>query len=228
MARSIPARVKPSVLRWARRTIDLTEVAASRKIGVDEERLAAWESGDESPTIVQLRKASEVYKRPLAVFFLAEPPTDFDTLRDFRRLDGADKGVWSPALHDEFRRAHEQRETLLELAEIDDVEPAADWRINPIPEADDAIASAGRDRLLAVGPLSLPVTGDKPYDHLNTWVAALEASGVLVMATSGGRVPIHEMRAFSLYFDSIPVIVVNGADSPRGRLFSLLHEYAHL
>ncbi len=36
------------------------------------------------------------------------------------------------------------------------------------------------------------------------------------------------MRAFSLYFDVLPVIVVNGADWARGRLFSLLHEYAHL
>jgi Zn-dependent peptidase ImmA (M78 family) len=36
------------------------------------------------------------------------------------------------------------------------------------------------------------------------------------------------MRAFSLYFDVLPVIVVNGSDTPRGRLFSLLHEYAHL
>lgn len=228
MARSIPAQVKPSVLQWARRTIDLTEVAAARKIGVNEERLTAWESGDEPPTIAQLRKASEVYKRPLAVFFLAEPPADFDTLRDFRRLDGAEPGAWSPALHDEFRRAHEQRGTLLELADIDDVEPAADWRIDPLPGTDDAIAKAGRDRILGVGPLSLPGAGDKPYEHLNTWVAALEASGVLVMATSGGRVLVQEMRAFSLYFDTIPVIMVNGADSPRGRLFSLLHEYAHL
>lgn len=38
------------------------------------------------PTIAQLRKAAEVYKRSLAVFFLSEPPEGFDTLRDFRRL----------------------------------------------------------------------------------------------------------------------------------------------
>ncbi|MBW8711315.1 MAG: ImmA/IrrE family metallo-endopeptidase, partial [Mycobacterium sp.] len=37
-----------------------------------------------------------------------------------------------------------------------------------------------------------------------------------------------EMRGFSLYFDVVPVIVVNGADAARGRLFTLLHEYAHL
>lgn len=48
------------------------------------------------------------------------------------------------------------------------------------------------------------------------------------MSTARGRVLTAEMRAFSLYFDVLPVIMVNGADSARGRLFSLLHEYAHL
>jgi Zn-dependent peptidase ImmA (M78 family) len=50
----------------------------------------------------------------------------------------------------------------------------------------------------------------------------------MVLSSAGGRVPTSEMRAFSLYFDVLPVIVVNGADAARGRLFSLLHEYAHL
>ncbi len=228
MARSIPAPVERRVLQWARESVDLTPVAASRKMGLPDDRVDDWEAGKATPTIAQLRKAAEVYKRALAVFFLAEPPTDFDTLRDFRRLDGAEVGAWSPALHDDFRRAHEQRDALLELVDLDDVEPPTAWRIDPLPATDDAIARAGRARLLDVGPLTLPESGDRPYDHLNAWVAALEASGVLVMATAGGRVSVAEMRAFSLYFDAVPVIVVNGADSPRGRLFSLLHEYGHL
>jgi Zn-dependent peptidase ImmA (M78 family) len=226
--RSIPALVEPSVLAWARRSIGLIEVAASRKIGVPDDRVAAWEAGTEQPTIAQLRKAAEVYKRPLAVFFLAEPPANFDTLRDFRRLAGSDAGAWSPALHDDYRRAHVQRDDALELAELDDTEPPTDWRIEPLPETDEAIAREARARLLDLGPLPLPTSGDRPYEHLNAWVAALETAGVMVMATAGGRVPLEEMRAFSLYFDVLPVIVVNGADSPRGRLFSLLHEYAHL
>lgn len=48
------------------------------------------------------------------------------------------------------------------------------------------------------------------------------------MATSGVGVSISEMRAFSLYYDVLPVIMVNGSDTPRGRLFFLLHQYAHL
>jgi transcriptional regulator with XRE-family HTH domain len=95
VAASIPALVEPSVLRWARESIDLTPVAASRKIGVPDDRVEAWERGAEVPTIAQLRKAAEVYKRSLAVFFLPAPPAGFDTLRDFRRHEGAVAGPWS-------------------------------------------------------------------------------------------------------------------------------------
>jgi hypothetical protein len=59
-------------------------------------------------------------------------------------------------------------------------------------------------------------------------VSAIEASGVLVLATRGGKVAVDEMRGMSLYFDVLPVIVLNGSDYPRPRLFSLLHEFAHL
>jgi hypothetical protein len=60
MAKSIPALVEPSVLRWARETVGLIPVAASRKIGVPDERVEQWESGATRPTISQLRKAAEV------------------------------------------------------------------------------------------------------------------------------------------------------------------------
>jgi len=56
----------------------------------------------------------------------------------------------------------------------------------------------------------------------------LEEAGVLVMATERSQVPVDEMRGFSLYFDEVPVIMLTGADAPRGRMFSLLHEYVHL
>ena len=59
-------------------------------------------------------------------------------------------------------------------------------------------------------------------------MSAIEASGVLVLATRGGKVAVDEMRGMSLYFDVLPVIVLNGSDYPRPRLFSLLHEFTHL
>ncbi|MFE6620294.1 XRE family transcriptional regulator [Streptomyces sp. NPDC057740] len=225
---SIPALVEPAVLRWARESVGLSPLASARKIGVADTRVSDWESGVARPTIAQLRKAAEVYKRPLAVFFLAEPPTTFDTLRDFRRHVDAAEGEWSPELHAEYRRALHQREQLLELYDVDDREPPEDWQIPWLPESDVELSHMARQKIIDFMPAELPAAGGSKYAHLNLWIGGLEEAGVLVMATSGGKVSPKEMRALSLHFETLPVIMVNGADSARGRLFSLLHEYAHL
>jgi Zn-dependent peptidase ImmA (M78 family) len=197
-------------------------------LDLPEDRVEQWEAGTAVPTIAQLRKATEVYKRPLAVFFLSTPPTDFDAMRDFRRHQGAEAGEWSPELHGEYRRAIAQREAALELAEIDETPPPTTWRLEPLAGDDEEIAAAARRLLLSQSPLPLPRGIGTKFEHLNTWIAALEEAGVMVTASSGGRVSTSEMRGFSLYHDVLPVIMVNGSDAVRGRLFSLLHEYAHL
>lgn len=71
MAKQIKALVKPSVLKWARESLNLPLADAAKKIGVKVSKLSEWESesGGSSPTIGQLRKAANAYKRPLAVFF---------------------------------------------------------------------------------------------------------------------------------------------------------------
>lgn len=229
MPSSIPAPVESSVLRWARESCGLSALAAARKLGLPDDRVEAWEAGRAVPTIAQLRKAAEVYKRSLAVFFLSEPPEGFDTLRDFRRLDGTQAGHWSPELHEEFRRAHTQRDFALELAETEERELPVAWRIPVSADDSDAeIAARIRAALIDVGPLPIPPNSLSPYEHLNAWVSAIEASGMLVLATRGGKVSVDEMRGMSLYFDVLPVIVLNSGDYPRPRLFSLLHEFVHL
>ena len=225
---SITALVEPSLLIWARTHANLELIAADRKIGVPEGRVEDWEEGARKPTIAELRKAANVYKRPLGVFFLPEPPEDFETLRDFRRIQGSDAADWSAALHDEYRRAHAQREALLVIADLEDNEASRAWRLTELPDADARIADTARAVLKSAAPLPYPTAGADEYTHLNYWIAALESLGVLVIQTRGGQVETSEMRAFSLYFDDTPVIALNGADWPRGRLFSVIHEYAHL
>lgn len=227
MASSVPALVEPSVLRWARQSIGLTPLAAARKIGVPADRVERWEAGTAQPTVAQLREAARVYKRPLAVFFLSEPPTDFDAMHDFRRLPDSESRQWSAELHGEFRRALRQRDNALELFELEDLQPADTWQVEAGGD-DDEVASSARRRLLDVAPLPLPESAATAYEHLNAWVAAVEEAGVLVLASERGAVSVQEMRAFSVYFDVLPVITLNGADGPRGRTFSLLHELSHL
>lgn len=225
---SITALVEPSLLIWARQTANLEPLAADRKIGVPEGRVTEWENGTTLPTIKQLRDAAAVYRRPLGVFYLPEPPAGFETMRDFRRIIGAESAEWSVALHDEYRRAHAQREVLLEIAELDGIEPPSRWRLSGLADANAAIAAAARGVLNSASPLEFPTAGADEYRHLAYWITAVEALGVMVIQTRGGQVETDEMRAFSLYFEQVPVIALNGADWPRGRLFSLIHEYAHL
>jgi transcriptional regulator with XRE-family HTH domain len=73
MARRIPALVKPELLVWARESAGITSLdQAVDLIGEDSVTLQEWENGHDSPSLTDLRKKGEVYKRPIAVFFLSE------------------------------------------------------------------------------------------------------------------------------------------------------------
>src|SRR5215510_4948925 len=224
MAKQIRALVKPAMLRWARESLNLPINEAAKKIGVKPSKLSAWESGESTPTIGQLRKAAAVYKRPLAVFFLPQPPRDFDPLRDFRRLPDQTRAVPSPELNLEIRRAHVRRETALELATALGIDPPRLRAVSSNLHDSDRLAQEAR-QILGVS-LQQQCAWRGPYEALLGWIAALERIGVLVFQT--GRVSLDEMRGFSISAEPFPVIVVNAKDSPRGRVFTLIHEFAHI
>src|SRR4030095_3461184 len=98
MARSVPALVKPELLVWARTSAGLSLERASDLAKIEEMTLGEWETGHDVPSIAELRKLGEIYKRPIAVFFLAEPPRGFDAQREFRRLAGIVPGKESSEL----------------------------------------------------------------------------------------------------------------------------------
>src|SRR4051794_5073240 len=90
MARSIPAVVKAEMLIWARESLGLPPELAAKRLGVSVDRLREWETERRPITIAKLRKASEVYKRPLAAFFLPRPPREPEQISDFRTLPHED------------------------------------------------------------------------------------------------------------------------------------------
>ena len=224
MAKQIKALVKPAMLRWARESLNLPINEAAKKIGVKPSKLSVWESGESTPTIGQLRKAAAVYKRPLAVFFLSQPPRDFDALRDFRRLPDPTRAVPSPELNLEIRRAHVRRETALELATALGIDPPRLRTVLSNLHDSDRLAQEAR-QILGVS-IQQQCAWRGPYETLHGWIAALERVGVLVFQTGG--VSLDEMRGFSISAEPFPVIVVNAKDSPRGRVFTLIHEFAHI
>lgn len=215
---------KPEVLRWARTSAGLSIEAAAKKAQVKPERIVQWETGQGRPTINQLRKLAVGYKRPLAVFFLAQPPKGFTPMRDFRKIPGTVAEPESPQLRLEIRKADYRRDLALDLFELLGEAPPAFSARASLSEDPEAAASRAR-RLLAVTP-DAPVAWRGSYDALNAWRLAVEQLGVLIFQARG--VAVSEMRGFSIGETSLPAIVLNIKDSPRGRVFSMMHELVHL
>src|SRR4051812_119660 len=117
MARGTPALVQPSLLVWARESAGLSREIAASKSGFNLADLLKWEAGEDRPSIPQLRKLGEVYRRPLAVFFLAKPPTTFDAQREFRRLAGVTPQNESAELRQALRLALFRREAAKDIYE---------------------------------------------------------------------------------------------------------------
>lgn len=224
MVERVEALVDRELLIWARKIAHLTAKEAARKVHVKQERLQSWEAGEKRPTIRQLRELGRVYKRPIAVFYLPEPPKDFTPLRDFRRFADTKAGILSPKLQFETRRARDRREIALELYHDLDYELP-----NPPPQ----VSLSDEPENLALNIRSnLQITRDKQLkfsdnrEALAWWKLAIEKNGVLVFQSTD--VDISEMRGFSIGEIPLPVVMVNNKDSQRGRTFTMLHEFVHI
>ena len=217
------ALVTPQVLTWARREAGFDPEVAARKLAVKPDRLARWESGEDRPTIPQLLRLSEIYKRNPAVFYLPEPPPEKIAAHDFRRLPEAGTTALSSGLRYEIRLAGARRETLLDIL-------GADAPETRLPAA--RIGTGDTEAAAAVIRMHLGITipnrrpARRPDTGFRFWREALERIGVLVFQTT--RVDVKEMRGFSLLGDRLPVVLLNGGDASAGRTFSLLHELCHL
>ena len=111
------ANIQPEMLVWARDKAGFSIEIAAKKLSVKEDRLILWESGELQPTIKQLRKAAHIYKIPVSVLYLAEPPTTFQPMRDLRRMPGVGLRFFSPALLREMEFAQQKRMLAIELSE---------------------------------------------------------------------------------------------------------------
>jgi Zn-dependent peptidase ImmA (M78 family)/DNA-binding XRE family transcriptional regulator len=227
MPRSIPALIKPALLIWARDRAGLTLQDAAAKAEIEPDRLRQWESGEDSPSIAQLRKLGEIYKRPLAVFFLPEPPKGFDPQREFRRLAGLTPQKETPEMRLALRTALFRRETARDLYErLGDEIP--ECRATAHPGEDEEVVSQRIRELLGIDWQTQINWPSQPphYYALNAWRAAIEQQGILIFQT--GDVELKEMRGTSIPHGPLPVILMNNSDAPVGRVFTLIHELTHI
>lgn len=226
MPRSPEALIEPSLLIWARKSAGFSTKDVAKKLNVKLEKVEAWESGKARPSVAQLRRLCPIYKRPLAVFFLPEPPRDFMPVRDYRRLaDLSSPDEISADLRSEIRRILELRDAAISL--LEDIE---ERKLPELPivgrytDNPDELAARIRKALAISSRVQSEWTDE--FTALREWRNAAEGLGVLVTQASG--IELDEMRGFSVADSQLPLICLNAADRANGRIFTLMHELTHV
>lgn len=225
MPHSIPALVTPEVMKWARLQAGLHDVnVAASRIGRPPEDITAWEAGTKAPSLAQARKAAEVYRRSLAVFYLPEPPQGFQTMRDYRQHAGSQNVSFSPELTFLIRTIENKQAWL------------AEWAKNEGASYIPHIGAASLDKPAAEVAKAIRIAlGIKVADQiacitrreaLNLWIEKAEAIGINVCRQ--GEIDCNEARGFVLTNVYAPFIFINSSDVIVAQLFTLAHELAHL
>ncbi|WP_292537965.1 XRE family transcriptional regulator [Mesorhizobium sp.] len=220
--------VQPALLKWARESahLSLEEVAGRLKKAVEE--IDAWESGANAPSYAQLEKlAYELYKRPLAIFFLPSPPAEPRPEAEFRALPDTDLRRLSRETVFLIRRARAYQASLVEL--FDGRSPIAEplWKRVDLDVSKPIAPQAAVVR----ASLGVPAPGANEWggadgdEALKLWRKAIEAGGVFVFKDTFKQ---REISGFCLEHPELPVVMINNSATKTRQIFSLLHEVAHV
>lgn len=222
---STRAHINPDMLVWARKRVNATPKQIARRVGTSLDVVQQWEDGEKRPTIKQLRTVAKYLERPVSHFYLDEPPDEPSPRIEMRRVFGGDPISDSFDFAREVQRCMRRRQMSLDLFErLGETPPTLP---EPFDTSDDpeTVAMTVRDNLLAVD-VDEQVNWEGAYAALRGWREAVERAGILSFQLSG--IEIEEARGFAVADRPLPVVAFNSSDSVRGRIFTLLHEVAHV
>jgi Zn-dependent peptidase ImmA (M78 family) len=212
------------MLVYARKEIGYTIEQAADAIGVSSDTLALVESGKHCLTLNQLRNAAEKYDFPLGYFYLSSPPPEksFKPIPDFR-VEPSLHGVDHYRLNLEIKKCRERRNIFIDLAARLEME-VKPFQLLPDESARN-VGSLIRERL---GVLDTDFNTLKFEDTYAYWKNIIERDGVLVYESQ--YIPDKSgVIGAAMFYDTYPIILIKrGGNFNERKLFTLLHEYAHL
>ncbi|MDI6897076.1 XRE family transcriptional regulator [Methanocella conradii] len=214
--------VKPDVLKWLRESSGWTINEVSKRLNITEEWIKKWESGDENPTLNEIKELSDAYKRPLAAFFLPSPVKEPSLPQDFRRLPGASKPFSRKTLR-AIHKAMNLQDIGRELLENLNLDIETDVSRANLRDDPEKVAREERHKLGV--SIEDQFKWKNPYEAFKAWRSAIEQKNILVFQFP---MELEELRGFTLLELSPYAIVVNSSDIVEARIFTLIHEYGHI
>lgn len=196
----------------------------AKKLKKDERIVESWESGELLPTFSQLEKlAYQVYKRPLVVFFLSEPPKETTVREDFRTIPEEDISALSPDVRLIIRKAKHHQVALKEIyGNKNPAEKSIHKDLSFKVEFNVKQSTSIVRQYLKIDEGFKSKFSDAS-DAFTAYRNILQENGVYVF-----QYPLKSVRGFSLTDKEFPVIVVNSSDAPTAKNFTLFHELCHI
>ncbi|MFH1849336.1 MAG: ImmA/IrrE family metallo-endopeptidase [archaeon] len=217
--KSVHVEIEAKVIEWAIDSSGWAREDILKKLKISQSTFNGWLTKQIKPTIQELEELSKLVKRPLAVFFLSEPPKEKPLPKDYRMLPDKE-GKFDKVTLLAIRKARNLQRLSRELSEnlstlIKTAIPTAKINENPIK-----IAEKYRTEFnISATPFK------NPNELFNFLRETIEDRNVLVFQFP---MPVQDARGFSLVDEEPSVIVVNSKDSIEARIFTLAHEFGHV
>lgn len=212
--------VNGKILRWAREFYNMDAEEAAKAIGIDVERYNSWENGTDYPTYAKLRKISEVFRKPSAIFFFPTPPELPCIKGDLRTLPDDVVNRLSKNVIMQFEKAKVYQMSLKELyGDADAILRHKELFPNDIHALCDYFRTT----------LSFPISAQKARKSTKVVFEIYRERfydiGIYVFKESFKDNSISGLCINDLQF---PVIMINNSMSFARQIFTLFHELYHL
>lgn len=221
---SAQANINPQLLTFSRERIGYAIPDIAQKLQVKEEKWLSWEKGEQKPTTNQLIRIANYLDRTPAFFYLNSPPDEGEPLSEFRTINNNLLVSGSPKLIAAIREAKRNRETLLELYSEQRKTPVS------IPSLDMVNGTVQEKGERIRNWLGISMSAQNAWrsssEALTNWKDLVEEKDIYVVQFP--FVDVDECRGFALSEEPVPIIGINSKDSYNARIFTLIHELAHI
>ena len=212
--------VNGKIIRWARENYNMSPDEAAQAIGVDVSRYMNWEVGAEHPTYAKLKKISDVFRKPSAVFFFPEPPQLPKIKGDLRTLPDEVVSTFSKNVIIQFEKAKVYQ---LSLQELYGNKESIIAQRDTFPMGTDQLCAFFRTRL------EFPINAQKARKSTKVVFEIFREKfydlGIYVFKDAFKD---DRISGICMNDEHFPVIIINNSMSFARQTFTMFHELYHL
>ncbi len=222
--------INPEILKWARERSGYSVEAAAKTLNKKKSFISECEAGDRAPTYVQLEKLADKYKRPVALFFLPNPPEE-PKLEEKLALRNRDVKKLEPRTLFLFRQAYSRQLSLTELN--NEKNPSEDLIFRDIQPTSSKIdlnekyAFELAERCRVYLKISVEMQSNWANEKIafENWRNHIQDKGVFVFKDAFKD---DLVDGFCLLHNEFPIIYLNNSRPSVRKVFTLSHELGHI